>query len=340
MENSMNRILVTTIVKNAIKNLKADPERTTRNLIDMASRFADSRFQKQFYGNIQTMLANENSAYYALVRDSISRIDEETLLTFGMNLGYNGLYLGANKIRKQEQALGFSIPWTVSLTIQEGRVFDPHHKIIQQGEKMGIRSWYLFSDHAIHECISIANKYPESAFVIFCGSHEVGGSVLDIASECRNIALVVPFDKDADVVCDLLRLSGILYGICFSYQESDLPALESGELLEEMQQLHPAVCIFKSKFLCQDTLRQRVYDWIVKTRMEQKFRTIPYDLYGDVKMVDSVISEHPIWVGFDEYGQLNTETGVDRTYGLNIFHNDLPEILKRAFPLSKGSVNP
>lgn len=164
--------------------------------------------------------------------------------------------------------------------------------------------------------------------------------MLDIASECRNIALVVPFDKDADVVCDLLRLSGILYGICFSYQESDLPALESGELLEEMQQLHPAVCIFKSKFLCQDTLRQRVYDWIVKTRMEQKFRTIPYDLYGDVKMVDSVISEHPIWVGFDEYGQLNTETGVDRTYGLNIFHNDLPEILKRAFPLSKGSVNP
>ena len=100
------------------------------------------------------------------------------------------------------------------------------------------------------------------------------------------------------------------------------------------------MCMFKPKFLCQTELRRQVYDWIVKTRMEQKHQTIPFDLYDDNNMVDSVISDGPIWVGFDEYGQLNTDNGVDRTYGLNIFHNDLPEILQRAFPLSKRSVNP
>lgn len=340
MENSMNRILVTTIVKNAIRNLKKDSDRTTRNLVDMASRFADSRFQQQFYGQIQTMLQNEGSAYYALVRDTISKINEETLLTFGMNLGYNGLYLGANKIRNREKELGYGIPWTISLTIQEGRLYDPHHKVIRQGEEMGIHSWYLFSDHAIHKCITIAESHPDNSFAIFCGSHEVDGAVLDIASDCRNIALVVPFDKDADVVCDLLHHAGILYGLYYSYQESDLPAIESGDLLEEMEPLHPVMCMFKPKFSCQAKLRKQVYDRIIKTRMEQRFRIIPFDLYEDILMVDSVISENPIWVGFDEYGQLNTEIGVDRTYGLNIFHNDLPEILKRAFPLSKGSVTP
>ena len=340
MENSMNRILVTTIVKNAIHNLKKDPDRTTRNLVDMASRFADSRFQEHFYGRIQDMLQNESSAYYALVRNSISKVNEETLLTFCMNLGYNGLYLGASKIRKQEKELGYNIPWIISLTIQEGRVYDPHHKLIRQGEKMGIHSWYLFSDHAIHECITIAESHPDSSFVIFCGSHEVDGAVLDIVSDCRNIALVVPFDKDADVVCDLLHHAEILYGLYYSYQESDLPAIESGELLEEMQQLHPVACIFKPKFPCQTELQQRIYNWIVTARMEQKHQTIPFELYGDIQLVDSVISDNPIWVGFDEYGQLNTNSGVDRTYGLNIFVNDLPEILKRAFPLSKGSVTP
>ena len=335
MANSMNRILVTTIVKNAIHNLKKDPDRTTRNLIDMASRFADSRFQQQFYRQIQSMLQNESSAYYNLIRDSISRINEDTLLTFGMNLGYNGLYLGGNKIRNREKELGYGIPWTISLTIQDGRVFDPHHKIIQQGEDMGIHSWYLFSDHAIHECISIACKHPESAFTIFCDTHEISGAILDIASECRNIALVIPFTKDTDIMCELLRLSGILYGIYFSYQESDFPAIASGELLEEMQQLYPVMCMFKPKFLCQTELRRQVYDWIVKTRMDQKHQTIPFDLYEDIKMVDSVISDGPIWVGFDEYGQLNTDNGVDRTYVLNIFVNDLPEILKRAFPKRK-----
>ena len=146
----MEKVLVNTVVKNAIKNIKTDPERTARNLVDMASRFADTRFQKQFYGTIQSMLQNENSAYYSLVRDTLSAVHEETLLTFGMNLGYNGLYLGAENIRKQEESLGYSIPWNISFSIQDERVYDYHHKVIDQGEKLGIHSWYLFSDHGIH----------------------------------------------------------------------------------------------------------------------------------------------------------------------------------------------
>lgn len=54
-------------------------------------------------------------------------------------------------------------------------------------------------------------------------------------------------------------------------------------------------------------------------------------------LVDGVISEIPRWVGFDEYGQLHTENGIDRTYGLNIFVNELPEVLNRAFPNQKGN---
>ena len=333
MENSVNRIMVNTIVKKAIHDLKTDPDRTVRNLVDMALKFADSRFQQQFYSGAQSLLTNEKSAYYDLVKDTITQVNEETLLTFGMNVGYNGLYEGSKKIRNVEE---HSIPWTISLSITEGKLYDQHHKTIDQGEKMGIHTWHLFSNHGIYECLTLAQRHPDSAFVIFCNSNEIGWNVLDYADDIRNISIMVSFDKDADVVCDMLRVSGILYGLYYTYSQKDLECIESGELMHEMEQLHPAFSVLKPQFPCQNTLRDRVYQWIVKARMEQEFKTIPWEMYGDMLLVDSVISERPHWIGFDEYGQLNIDQGVDRTYGLNIFVNELPEILKRAFPKQKG----
>jgi hypothetical protein len=337
MGESMNLIMVKTIVKKAIRGIKTDPERTTRNLIDMALNFADSRFRKEFYSSAQSLLTKESSGYYALVKDTITQINEDTLLTFGMNLGYNGLYEGAGKIRKAESMVGYNIPWTVSLTIAEGKVFDQHHRAIAQGEAMGIHTWQLFSQGGIFDCLAIAERHPDSAFVIFCNAHEISWSVLDYADDIRNIAIVVSFDKDADVVCDMLRVSGILYGISYTYAEKDLTAIESGELLHDIEQLHPAFSVLKPQFPCQKELRRRVYQWLTKARLEQEFHTILWELYSDMLLVDEIISDDPCWAGFDEYGQLHTEEGIDRTYGYNIFVNELPEVLKRAFPKQKGT---
>ena len=334
MEQSVNRIMVNTIVKKAIHDLKSDPERTVRNLVDMALKFADSRFQKEFYSGAQSLLANENSAYYALVKDTIAQVNEETLLTFSMNLGYNGLYEGSRKIRQTDQ---YRIPWAVSLAVVEGKLFDQHHRTIEQGEKMGIHCWHLFSDSGIFECMTLAERHPDSSFVIFCSAGEISGNVLDFADDIRNIAIMVPFDSDADVACDMLRISGILYGLYYTYTEKDLAAIESGELLHDMEQLHPTFSVLQPQFPCQQELRNRVHNWITKARLDQKFKTIPWELYGDMLLIDGVISDQPVWVGFDEYGQLHTDQGIDRTYGLDIFVNDLPEILKRAFPRSAAT---
>ena len=335
MENSVNRIMVNTIVKKAIHDLKTDPDRTVRNLVDMALKFADSRFQQEFYSGAQSLLTNEKSGYYSLVEDTFAQVNEENLLTFGMNVGYNGLYQGSKKIRSLDK---HCVPWTISLSITEGKLYDQHHQTIDQGENMGIHCWHLFSNHGIYECMTLAQHHPDSAFVIFCNSNEIGWNVLDYADDIRNIAIIVPFDKDADVVCDMLRVSGVLYGLYYTYSQKDLECIESGELMHEMEQLYPAFSVLKPQFPCQNTLRDRIYQWVVKARMEQEFKTIPWEMYGDMLLVDSVISEQPHWIGFDEYGQLNTDQGVDRTYGLNIFVNDLPTVLMRAFPKQKGTL--
>ncbi len=48
MEDTMNRIMVKTIVRKAIRDIKTDPERTTRNLIDMALNLRTADFSISF----------------------------------------------------------------------------------------------------------------------------------------------------------------------------------------------------------------------------------------------------------------------------------------------------
>lgn len=337
MENSVNRIMVNTIVKKAIRDIKSDPERTIRNLVDMALQFADSRFQQEFYSIAQKLLSNEKSAYYALVKDTITQINEESLLTFGMNLGYNGLYDGAKRIRAAKAEAGHNIPWAISMTIAEKKLYDQHHHAVEQGEQLGIHFWHLFSDHGIYECMTLAEHHPDSSFSIFCDSSEITRSVVDYADNIPNIAIVVSFDKQADVVCDMLRTSGILYGIFCSYSEKNLASIESGELLHEMEQLHPTFSVLKPQFSCRNELRERVYSWVTKARLEQEYCTIIWELYGDTLLVDEIISGNPCLVSFDEYGRLHIDHPSDNHCDENLFRTDLPTILKRAFPKQIGN---
>ena len=110
MENSLSRILIETTVRQTLKGLQENPKRSTRNLIDMALQFSEGRFQSHFFETAQTLLKNEDSAYYALVQDTASHIETEHMVKFGMNLGYNSCTWGAQQIRLNEIRLGFNIP--------------------------------------------------------------------------------------------------------------------------------------------------------------------------------------------------------------------------------------
>lgn len=103
MENSMSRFITGSVVKRTLKDIKDNPERSIRNLVDMALQFSGGRFQQDFFTTAQTMLQNENSAYYRLVRDIVSHADTDRLYTFGMNLGYNGCTAGAQRIRENKK---------------------------------------------------------------------------------------------------------------------------------------------------------------------------------------------------------------------------------------------
>lgn len=89
MENSVSRILIETTVRQTLKGIQEDPERSIRNLVDMALQFSEGRFQNRFFETAHTLLENEKSAYYGLIYDAVSHIETEHIVRLGMNIGYN-----------------------------------------------------------------------------------------------------------------------------------------------------------------------------------------------------------------------------------------------------------
>ena len=78
-------------------------------------------YVQNFFTTAQIMLQNENSAYYQLVREVVSHADTDRLYTFGMNLGYNGCTVGAQRIRENEENLGCNIPWPGPIQVSTER---------------------------------------------------------------------------------------------------------------------------------------------------------------------------------------------------------------------------
>lgn len=138
MVNSLNRILIEATVRRTLKQIKDDPKRSTRNLVDMALNFSEGRFQQHFFETAQRMLKNEHSSYYQMIPDAISTIDTERIITFGMNVGYNSCTAGANIIRTLESEEHFSIPWSITLSMSGADYINRNNaylSLIEQGRR-------------------------------------------------------------------------------------------------------------------------------------------------------------------------------------------------------------
>ena len=146
---SASRIFIETMVRRAIHDLEDSPKRTLRNLVDLALQFSNGRFQTHFFQDAQTLLQNENSAYYDLFYDIVTHVDEERLVTFGMNVGYQSCTLGARKIRELEAENQIHIPWSMVLHIDDavnGSKLEQYHTMIEKGKSCGIYTWQIYTE--------------------------------------------------------------------------------------------------------------------------------------------------------------------------------------------------
>lgn len=330
MENSMFRILIETVVKNSLKNIQDNPERGIRNLVDLALQFSEGRFQKNFFSTAQTMLQNENSAYYGLVRDTVAHTDTERICTFAMNLGYNGCTVGAQRIRENEKSLRCNIPWAMTMRIDPD-TFEHNRQSYQamllEGESLGIYTWMLFAPGQPEKVLPLVKEHSDSAFFIFCKGEDMTAEFLDEVSELYHVMIAVQYEESAAGICDTLRKTGLLYSVWYQYGQKDAEYILNGDLFSSAQQLSPVFTAFLPGPDCSEMTKKLVYQAITKARSEQLYRTLLWDLQCDNDLIDAIISDDSCSVCFDAQGDLCGRDKKIESEHHNLFQSSLTDIL-------------
>lgn len=341
MTKKMPRLLVETVVRNALKSIRNDPERGVRNLIDMALQFSEGRFQKDFFTIAQSMLKNENSAYYGLVRNTVLQTDIERLYTFGMNLGYNGCTEGARQIRRYEESLNCNIPWSLSLQTEPGTLeehCEQYDNLIHDGEQLGIFTWMLFPTCCAQSVLPLVKAHPNSAFCLFCEGGDLTDAFLDEVEDLYHTMLVVRYDKEVASRITALQKRELLYSVWYSYGQKDMEAILNEYLFLNAQELTPMFTVLLPDETCPKEQRQLVYQTVTRVRREQTYQTILLELQRDNQTIDSIISGDGCSIYFNKDGYLcDWEASTDHEQD-NLFQSSLPDILSHACP--KGAVHP
>lgn len=335
MKNSLNRILIESTVRKTLNEIKEDPERSTRNLVDMALHFSEGRFQRRFLEMAQDMLKNEQSCYYRMIPDAVANIHPERIVTFGMNLGYNSCTEGARKIRAIEEEKHFNIPWSISLELNEAyfsKNRDIYHSLINQGEQLGVYTWMFYFRDTLAPAVELAINHPDSAFIFFSSPEAITEARLEELDRVYNVMFVLRLTDNTKVACDLLRAKNYLYSLFVSYEESDIPELINDDILSDAELLHPIFTAFMPAPSCSEKTRKQVHQYLTDTREAQTFRTIPWDLLYDTETIDSVISENACTLHFQENGIIAPYIPSSAPEPLSFFTQSLADILKQFSP--------
>lgn len=342
--NTMIRSLTEAYMRKKIKELKDDPERGVRNLIDLALNLSTGRFQKNFFTIAQTMLQNPQSSYYKLIQDVISRSDEERLVTFGINVGYNSLTFGARYIREDETAGGFNIPWSISLCTSETtckKMESSYYSLIEQGINLGIYSWIFYAKSGVEQLLPLIKAYPDCAFLLILSTGEVTEEFLDGSDPLHNLMLCVRYDTGSSDVCAKMRKRKMLYSFCIAYHPQSTTVPQFHNLLSGINELHPVFTIF----MPDSPVKERaafVYDQILTLRKSQQYATIPLELYYDLQLIDRIISNDECVLSFDENGTILKEYSTSSIDHMDFCSMPLLSILKRGYqkaPRSQASID-
>lgn len=330
----ITHILVESTLRKTLKDIKDSPKRSIRNLVDLGLNFTKGRFQKPFLETVQKMLENECSPYYNLISDIVYNVNHERLISFGMNVGYNGCTKGAKKIREIENKENYNIPWSVSLEIDGANYLDNEEKyfyVIEQGKNLGIYTYLIFSDSNVKSILSLAKIHSDCAFAFFCNKEDIEDSVLDEADKLYNVMLVVNYDESMTNTITLLRDRQMLYSVFIPYDDSMVESITSGDCFDCIEDFHPVFTGLVPTRQCSVKAISKVYKYVIEVRKKQELQTVLWDVYSDSQTIDSVISDSSCVAAFNKNGDFVIRGNDAVYYDCNIFNFSLIEIFKKVF---------
>lgn len=331
-KTDFTRVLIEGTVRRTLNRLQEAPEREIRNLVDMGLNFSTGRFQTHFLEIAQNMLQNPNSSYYTIIKDTAWHVDQERLMAFGINLGYDSCTKGAKIIRQTEAERHFNIPWALSIALNEEKLSQEpafYPGLFKQGKELGIYTYLLYLKEDASLAPALLQTQPDCAFILFLRGSQITPALIRLFETVKNVMICVHANDDMDEACGRLREARFLYAVYKPYSESSKEEILGGQWLQEILPCHPVFAFLLPDLSCSSQTREAVHSYILSIRDRHMYPVIPIDIRQDMMLIDRIVSDDICLAGFEETGNLCTHTGRYQSKEYNIFSNTLDDILRR-----------
>lgn len=336
--------MIKAAIEKGIDDIKENPERGIRNLVDLGEMFSTGRFQKAFFRVAQEELSDETSMYYKLVEDVICRTNSGILTTFGINLGYTSWTWAAKIIRQNEAQRGFNIPWCIIVNAGKGEILnvDLIASLIRQGKALGVFSYIFHLDQryeAVDSLLNLLHGEPDCSFLLFVHPETITEEFVQRIVLAKNIMVSVDLDVLDESVCKR-AINRLCAGQCmfggFTRYDDLRHKFENTAILERCSMGRiPFLFLIQNEKRHPDLFGEskRALD---AARAGLKYPVLPIDLYQDIAHIDQIISSNPCIIVVEEDGRIAVTYEDSREYC------NLPSITQTSLRdiLSAASTNP
>ena len=328
------RAAIQNVVSKGIRDIRRDPNRSIRRLVDLGIQFGKGHYQQTFFSDAQSALRNRHSAYYALVTSLIRNVDPQTLETLGLNVGYMSWTLGAKMIRAYEKENGINVPWTIliNLTRPVGCTLDLS-ALVSQGQQLGIYTYFLTVGEQTTDpdrILATASQHPSSAFFLLSADETVNAWMVARDNLPCN-TLIIPrcgIQDQADISVALAQHKQMFVLNCV-YDANNVDELLSEAFLQHIVEQGCSFLFYIPAPDCDAPTRERVYAEVLSMRSPGRYPLFPVDLLMDVQQVDHIISDEQCML---ELGADGTVLYPAQAGSLSVNSLPLEELIRLTMP--------
>ncbi len=310
------RAAILNAVSKGIRDIRRDPNRSIRRLVDLGMQFGRGRYQQTFFTDAHKTLKKRDSAYYALVTSLIRNADPKTLETLGFNVGYMSWTMGAKVIRAYEKREGVNVPWTVLVDLGRpaGRTPDLA-ALVEQGQKLGIYTYFLFAGEQTADLDSVlqtAERFSGSAFFLLSTDGAMNARLAaSDALLCNTLVVPRGGDPSCPEIGGVLAKKKRMFGLNCEYNAVNADTLLSDAFLQNVvEQGYPFLFLISSGD-CDEETRARVNAKVLAIRGDGRYPLFPIDLYNDLQQVDHIISDEQCMLVLGADGSVLYPAGTD-----------------------------
>lgn len=340
--NHITRAIIDATVDRGIREIAEDPNRSIRKLADMGREFSKGRFMSDVYDLFQDLLRNDDSPYYSVISQLLKNTQMQTIKTFGINFGYDGLTFGGKTIRSLSETTDFRIPWMMSFDYAprtpNAITLPEIGDCIRQGQDLGIYIYTIVVSGRLekneeNELIRLCEENEECAFLIFMPDDKIPEKAAEQFSDIHNAMYL--FRSSGDTTphnVDLFRSHKLLLGIYELYDDDTADACINGSVLRRMSSYGAAFGLLISNITCSARTEKKIVRFVRNERTHPEYPLILFCLPSDVSHIGRTISGDEASLTLLSNGDIRTSTGV-----ISDFRHTTPleQLFRIAFPRRK-----